>query len=1801
MRKAQQSSRTRQKFNQLTNVRMVPLETNVVDEMVADELGISPRRSKRTKLRRAESPYMLVTDKQMAEAKQRVEEYEEGRKKRGTKAPLRGNRSASEEIGVAEKIGISTQFDLEFDPIDGQLKMRSGPKSVPCPMFHRKVMGTKVGRTPMDIQQALDILKKTNTQTRSGEERLRTECYDAMLEMYKNKMAFQYDIIDPYREGGTLEPTGIHMTSAQYKKNQAEQDLSSETGPSMGLLGLVMVFAKKRKEHFWVDAVHVVETLCQELNMSMREFLERRFLLCKTTARQGRNDRSFDAEDRRLFVKNKLEYRKNNPLLLKSQMENGTDDIYRKFSTQINLLYLYLTDINLLRHYNKKDDSWLMRIPLEQSLVQKLMTYVLHVHMALGAVRFVFQACEPFCNWNPTEKGYSKDDKDEHFELLFNLTDKLFCDCADQKTVAHTLFNISCRFHNESDAVNQKSQCVGWMREPGTFVNDSKQWSEQCDADQELENAELALMTLMMNKSKRMEQQPLYMTASEGWSLVRWQSVRMYRKYEKTADKKRQSSSKSVVSNCNKRYQQSFDKAYQSTGNRTCAEIIADESSRVQVITDEVSVDPTTKMNNSESIGDRSDDTGSKQTEEGDSTDEDDTNDTIEDDEEMGDDDSVVSTSTFDVSDKDALDSKAHASDLSITSVDTLNSYGDDSESNSVPMEPETNSKKKSLEIMSKMKMKSSRRTRTKRKKASLPTRNRSKKRSKVTKRSEKTVKKTVSAAAGMESGDNDDGSKMTPIYPNNDDIQSEEDEQQDGDGDINNSSDDNNDESQDINDESQDKCERKEGIENNDAASDDRSHDEDSGDNSHKTRPTCDETERGEKTKTTLSGDNLVVNIGNQKESICLTEDADTNDDASVEAKDKLFVGRRSGELREELEEETSDDKTSDDKRRRRSLILDLVQQKETMQSNMSAIAVAEYAMFLNEQTDNELIKEGAKLAAFAPRKRSSIIQQAVQLRLQKSRMDVNTRKTLPSHGWPRSGWNYDDYIKDDFVGQFKELKLADPKDVDIFSPTLAVHGETVQVRQRLPIIEAYICENLSRKEHGFKCQTSNSIDDITNIGVTNIASTVPEFSQPGHTVVRYIRQGKNYFPTDVEETLNDIDMSQIFDFVLNYKDSNGVPSVDPTREGTQEESQYNYRVEFGVAGNNYVERTEDEKRRGERGRLKQSLLGIKYFQQFKERHGEEGVTKVNKLSADIGKLFDILSYTSDTARKRYNHHHPHPFFPNKKRFEKFGARVRELLQAQVMRNEWCSIQLKCINRGDITDNHYDKNNCSWPGYNVTQTLCFVYEDQEGLLWSIKFIANSRQQAGNDTIPDFNVIRSALERQLRAIDNDMFWLYAHNPPDDFCEDDGINHSAKDFRNFFLHDNLPWTKEVIGSVNGLDIVLESLQVMSAIQRDFFLSSMISGIYDVRRYRKGADVDLLELGIVASYQNSGKRFYYLCHDTKHRKYKFRPDAEPQISNARDYYHAAIQKFGSFVGGTDNRCNSTGIDFEEIYLSDYEDKIDGVMATVKKYITELCEWINQRTFEADKDEDRSTKRTVITIREYRQKIEEVVAKLRSVKTSSGKTVEIGTFRLLLLLQILALSGVLLEPHPICTKLVFASRHTGAVMLMKEHVYNYQRRQRRKFQQEYMSTQDQSQFRNKASEEVYDDDQHIFLKERNYSPNDNPEGLIVPLSIMQRFIEDEIKLDDDFIDYSLETLSKTVDLNDFDRYGAMDCIGCESQVKRREGNVVDAFIRGQCLHTLRPDGRPVHKPYGTRTWIPLFGTYSKWTFNDDENELY
>ena len=154
--------------------------------------------------------------------------------------------------------------------------------------------------------------------------------------------------------------------------------------------------------------------------------------------------------------------------------------------------------------------------------------------------------------------------------------------------------------------------------------------------------------------------------------------------------------------------------------------------------------------------------------------------------------------------------------------------------------------------------------------------------------------------------------------------------------------------------------------------------------------------------------------------------------------------------------------------------------------------------------------------------------------------------------------------------------------------------------------------------------------------------------------------------------------------------------------------------RIDFGCGGQNWVH---NDLPGGNTQWKPCTLCGTDVFQKL----GSE--TNQTMVRLCVGKIFDAIQNIEDLI---HNQLEEDATYPNQERFQDYGRHLQEFLFAKSMKNEWVTIQVKCLSRKDKTLCHKDSSNCTWRGYDKTGCLCFVLQDNFQDVWSIKFIANS-------------------------------------------------------------------------------------------------------------------------------------------------------------------------------------------------------------------------------------------------------------------------------------------------------------------------------------------------------------------------------------------------------------------------------------------------------------------------------------------
>jgi len=258
-------------------------------------------------------------------------------------------------------------------------------------------------------------------------------------------------------------------------------------------------------------------------------------------------------------------------------------------------------------------------------------------------------------------------------------------------------------------------------------------------------------------------------------------------------------------------------------------------------------------------------------------------------------------------------------------------------------------------------------------------------------------------------------------------------------------------------------------------------------------------------------------------------------------------------------------------------------------------------------------------------------------------------------------------------------------------------------------------------------------------------------------------------------------------------------------------------------------------------------------------------------------------------------------------------------------------TIQLKNITKGEGTATHQDKNNCKWAGYTKTSTACFTFQDAYGNIWSLKFVCNSRANAGKffDVILELKPMMTRIKRQMEMVDHTYMDLACiqrdqggHQYPD------GL--TAKTFPNLVLDESIPWETVDI----GCGIMMHQYKLPALFVHDLHLSSAASVVHSFAKSSNDL-CKTIELSIAAGYVPGFHRFHYV--GTEH--------SDELISSWHpflEYCRLANGLFGDVPLGDTHvgRVSPSSVDIGSVYNSDR----GATLACVVDGILSILYWIN-----------------------------------------------------------------------------------------------------------------------------------------------------------------------------------------------------------------------------------------------------------------
>jgi hypothetical protein len=546
------------------------------------------------------------------------------------------------------------------------------------------------------------------------------------------------------------------------------------------------------------------------------------------------------------------------------------------------------------------------------------------------------------------------------------------------------------------------------------------------------------------------------------------------------------------------------------------------------------------------------------------------------------------------------------------------------------------------------------------------------------------------------------------------------------------------------------------------------------------------------------------------------------------------------------------------------------------------------------------------------------------------------------------------------------KQCRMATTNEIAPFAPRVYVEGDLFETNLYCAPLEFYLLRDLKNRNHGFKC------DDLglqPSVSKCSASLDIPMVVSLINDDTAIIRPGHAIFVKAFAATRLHVDLPLCLKFVIKHGTSNRA------RDGVVSSGSMDFgsRIDFGCAGSGSTKIAPGVWRPDQ-------LCGLDVFEKVSQK-------ECSQIKACLASVYDCIQVASDEIQKEIS---LEPLFNYQPRDKVYGSILRNFLGAKIMRNEWMTLQVKCISRGDRTDRHKDIKNCSWRYYNKTGALCFVISDAFGTLWSLKFISNGRLVIGSyfDKLLGVETLCTRIKTHFKKLDL-AYATFLLGYEGSYTPSTVLNW--KNPWGFFLDARCNWTE--VKDTGQNKIFHRCIVLPTIVVRDFWLSAPVHIITEMKSLGLQDD-KLLELILLGAYQTSWFRFFYVGM----KMVKGKKTNDP----FKTYIQLAVEAFGSITGGPKPRADPPGIDVKAVYYPDNCSTKHKVIKTILGLLT----WVNDTPPE---------KFNHVAIREM------VLLTAKSISRIKAGA-ELGEFRLMLILQMCALSSVVLRPSPKLLNLLY-----------------------------------------------------------------------------------------------------------------------------------------------------------------------------------
>jgi hypothetical protein len=546
-------------------------------------------------------------------------------------------------------------------------------------------------------------------------------------------------------------------------------------------------------------------------------------------------------------------------------------------------------------------------------------------------------------------------------------------------------------------------------------------------------------------------------------------------------------------------------------------------------------------------------------------------------------------------------------------------------------------------------------------------------------------------------------------------------------------------------------------------------------------------------------------------------------------------------------------------------------------------------------------------------------------------SQIHQATKDSLPSESY-----------ETELEKRFSTFTLADQNAIDLLGPpqvtvfsNMKTPSQCKKVLHCSPV-ELYAMSDLRTSEHGFNYGDGVTISSSL---ATLIVPSGAEHLSDGFSV---LRSTSAIFKDHLLSV--PLNLAPIILFTLQHGTSSAL------RDGTGGGK----RVDCGCAGQAYSQSSDGSW-------APNTSTGFNVFENISSTVERE------KLLASLGCIQDGIQDCLDAIQRYLG---LPLLFNYPPRVDGYAVVIRQLFHGARSRNEWLTIQVKCMSRRDETLLHFDKFNCPWEFYSTTAALCFMGFDYFQAMWSVKVIVNCRSKVGSLYSKQFPVGELLLSActgfLLRLNEGYKGYMGSHEIK---------SLTWKTFENFFLDDTSPWISPVV------DDGPQFLKLPTGLSRTYWMSPAIHRLLQLKDIGLSMD-GLLEMVLLSSYQTSWTRHWVITG--KMLELGAEPDHPSKL-----YCRLSIETFGSWIGGPDPRFSACGLDFSDCFFGIYSGLY---LEFVIKVMRELIEWIELCAFET------------LTDSELQAKYSWFCSSFASVCPKC----EIKEFRLQLMIELLVLTG-------------------------------------------------------------------------------------------------------------------------------------------------------------------------------------------------